>query len=79
MTLAKICKRFYWHNYMEQVCLVIKTFKEFQLIKWIGSARYYVEDFKSIPICGLSYMVAFDVVGPLPKRILKGTKVINTF
>ncbi len=64
---------------MEQVCLVIKTFKEFQLIKWIGSARYYVEDFKSIPICGLSYMVAFDVVGPLPKRILKGTKVINTF
>jgi hypothetical protein len=48
--------------------LVIKACKECQLIKWIGGMKYNVEDFKSIPICDLSYRVAFDIVGPLPKR-----------
>jgi hypothetical protein len=60
---------------MEQVCLVIKACKECQLIKWIGSVRYDVEDFIVFQyvICFTGgHLILWD-------HFLKRIKVINTF
>jgi len=33
----------------------------------MGNIRSNVEDLKNIPICDLSYKIALDTTGPLPK------------
>jgi hypothetical protein len=35
------------------------------MVKRVGSMRLEDEEMKSIPICGLFYRVALDIVGPL--------------
>jgi hypothetical protein len=60
-TLIEIYKKFYWHNKNVQVHLVVKAWKECQLVRIIGSMKLDVEDLKNIPVCDLFYKVALDI------------------
>jgi hypothetical protein len=63
-TFVEVYKRFYWHNQMKQVRMVVKACKECQMVKCIGNIKYDVEDLKNISIYDLFYRVELDIVGP---------------
>jgi len=66
-TLAKICKRYFWHNQIEDVKTVVKVCQQCQMVRRMGSIRWEDEELKSIPICDLFHRVTMDTVGSLPE------------
>jgi hypothetical protein len=66
-TLAKVCRRYFWHNRTEDVKTVVKVCQQCQMVKRMGSIRSKDEELKSIPVCDLFHRVAMDTVGPLPE------------
>jgi hypothetical protein len=66
-TLAKICRRYFWHNRTEDVRTIVRMCQQYQLVRSTGSIRSKDEEMKSIPVCELFYRVALDTVGPLPE------------
>ncbi len=46
---------------------MVKTCKECQLVRRTRSIRSNAEDMKSIHVCGLFYIIDFDITRPLPK------------
>jgi len=66
-TLAEICRRYFWHNRIEDVKIVVKVCQQCQMVKRMGSIRSEDEELKSIPICDLFHRVAMDTARPLPE------------
>ncbi len=66
-TLAKICRRYFWHKRTEDVRTVVRMCQQCQLVSSTGSIRSEDEDMKSILVCKLFYRVALDIAGPLPE------------
>jgi hypothetical protein len=66
-TLAEICRRYFWHNRIEDVKTIVKVCQQCQMVRRMGSIRFEDEKLKSIPICDLFHRVAMDTVGPLPE------------
>jgi len=66
-TLAKVCRKYFWHNRTKDVKAVVKVCQQCQMVKRMGSIRSEDEELKSIPVCDLFYRVAMDTAGPLPK------------
>ncbi len=64
-TLAKVKKRFFWHDRIEAVKKFISACDKCQLAKQSGNMRSSIEEMKNIPICDLFYHVALDTVRPL--------------
>jgi hypothetical protein len=65
ITLAEICRRYFWHNRIDCVKTVVKMCQQCQLVKSVGSICSGDEELKTIPICDLFHRVAMDIVGPL--------------
>jgi hypothetical protein len=66
-TLAKIYKRYFWHNRIGDVKTIVKMCQLCQMVRKVGNIRFKDEKLKSIPICELFCRVAMDTTGPLPK------------
>jgi hypothetical protein len=66
-TLAKVKKRFFWHDKTESMRMVVRLCQCYHLAKSLGSIRFGIEEMKNIPVCDLFYRVALDTIGPLPK------------
>jgi hypothetical protein len=66
-TLAKICWRYFWHNRIEDVKMVVKMCRQCQMVRKVGSIRFENGKLKNIPVCELFYRVAMDTVRLLPK------------
>jgi hypothetical protein len=66
-TLAEICRRYFWHNQIEDVKMVVKMCKQCQMVRSMGSVRSEDEKMKNIHVCELFYRVALDTAGPLPE------------
>ncbi len=66
-TLAKVKKRFFWHDRTKSIRMVVKQCQCCQLAKSLGSIKSGVDEMKSILVCDLFYMVALDIAGPLPE------------
>jgi hypothetical protein len=73
-TLAKICRRYFWHNRIEDVRIVVRMCQQCQLVRSMGSIRSEDKEMKSIPVCELFYRVALDTTRPLPE-----TKIGNKY
>jgi hypothetical protein len=74
-TLAEICRRYFWHNRIEDVKIVVKVCQQCQMVKRMGSIRSEDEKLKSIPVCDLFHRMAMDIAGSLPE-IRSGNKYI---
>ncbi len=66
-TLAEVCRRYFWHNRIEDVKTVVKVCQQCQMVRRMGSICSEDEELKSIPVCDLFYRVAMDIAGPLPE------------
>jgi hypothetical protein len=66
-TLAKVKKRFFWHDKTESMRMVVRLCECYHLAKSLGSIRFGIEEMKNIHVCDLFYRVALDTIGPLPK------------
>jgi hypothetical protein len=66
-TLVEICRKYFWHNRIEDVKMVVKMCKQCQMVRSMGSVRFEDEEMKSIHVCELLYRVALDTTGPLPE------------
>jgi hypothetical protein len=65
--LAEICRRYFWHNRIEDVKSVVRSCQQCQLVRSEGNIRSGDEQLKSIPIYDLFHRVALDTAGPLPE------------
>jgi len=74
-TLAKICKRHFWHNRTKDVRTVVKVCQQCQMVRRMGSIRFEDEELKSIPVCDLFYKTTMDTAGPY----LKPSQETNIF
>ncbi len=59
-TLAKICRRYFWHSRTENVKMVVRMCKQCQMVRSMGSMRsedeeMKDEEMKSIFVCELFY------------------------
>jgi hypothetical protein len=66
-TLTEVKKRFFWHDRIKYIRMVVKQCQRYQLAKSLGSIKSGVKEMKSILVCDLFYRVALDIVGPLPE------------
>ncbi len=66
-TLAEVCRKYFWHNQIEDVKAVVRVCQQCQMVRRMGSIHSEDEELKSIPICDLFYRVAMDTAGPLPE------------
>lgn len=66
-TLADIYKRYYWHNCIEEVSKIVRTYLQCQLVKRTNNTRFDAKEFKSIPIHDLFYHKALNIVGSFPQ------------
>ncbi len=66
-TMAKVCRRYFWHNRTEDVKTVVKICQQCQMVRRVGSIRSEDEELKNIPVCDLFHRVAMDTTGPLPE------------
>jgi hypothetical protein len=64
-TLAEICRRYFWHNWTEDVKMVVKMCKQCQMVRSMGSVHSEDEEMKSIHVCELFYRITLDIAGPL--------------
>jgi len=60
-TLAKMNKRYFWHNKTIEVNDVVYSCKQCHLIKRTRCIRLKLEEFKSIPILDQFLRMALDV------------------
>jgi hypothetical protein len=49
-TFAKVKKRYFWHNKIEDVKTIVHSYKLCQLVKIIDNIRSTAKDLKSIPV-----------------------------
>ncbi len=63
--VAKMNKRYFWHNKMKDVIIVVCACKQCQLVKRINNIKSNVEDLNNISICNKFYKIALDIAGPL--------------
>jgi hypothetical protein len=66
-TLAKIKKRFFWHDKIEFVKSFVKSCEKCQIAKQFGNMRSGIEEMKNILIFDIFYQVALNITKPLPK------------
>lgn len=66
LTLAKVKKRFFWHDKIEAIKKFIKACEKCQLTRQSGNMKSSIEEMKSIVICDLFYCVVMDTTRPLP-------------
>jgi hypothetical protein len=66
-TLAEVCRRYFWHNWSEDVKSVVRVCQQCQMVRRMGSIRSEDEELKTIPVCDLFYRIALDTTGPLPE------------
>jgi len=66
-TLAKIRRRYFWHNRTADVKAVIRGCQQCQLVRSSSSIRSGDEQLKSIHVYDLFHRVALDTAGPLPE------------
>jgi hypothetical protein len=64
-TLAKVKKRFFWHDRTQLVMMVVRQCQHCQLAKGLGNIIFSIEEMKSILVCDLFYRVALDTTRPL--------------
>ncbi len=63
-TLAKICRRYFWHSRTKDVKIVVRMC-QCQMVRNMGSIRSENKEMKSIHVCELFYRVALDTIRPL--------------
>ncbi len=66
-TLAKVKNRFFWHDKIETVRMVVRQCQHCQLAKSSRNIRFDIEEMKNIHVCDLFYKVALDITRPLPE------------
>jgi len=66
-TLAEMNQRYFWHNMITDVKMMACTYKQCQLVRRIGNAKFEPEELKCILIWDKFYHVAFDTINLLPK------------
>jgi hypothetical protein len=74
-TLVEICRRYFWHNWTEDVKMVVKMCKQCQMVRSMGSVHSEDEEMKSIPVCELFYRILWILQG----HYLKPSQGTNTF
>jgi len=64
-TLAEVKKRFFWHDRIKTVRVVVRQCQCCQLAKSLGSIRLGIEEMKNIHVYDLLYREALDIARPL--------------
>jgi hypothetical protein len=75
-TLAEICKRYFWHNRIEDVRIIVKICQQCLMVRKMGSIHFGDEELKSILVYDLFYRIAMDIAGPLPET-KSGNKLLG--
>ncbi len=66
-TLVEICQKYFWHNQIEDVKIVVRMCQQCQMVRSMGRMRSEDEEMKNILVYELFNQVILDTTGPLPE------------